>query len=292
MQRHWIWGFIAPGLVLSLSTLGCWVPKETGQVMQRDLRLLRADLQETQKGFDAQQARLEEQLGRADEQTKSIEDKMKQLDRAARKTDAGFGVQLEELRREIQEQRGTIELLTYNTQQLEKKLEEQAAKLEGYDTVLPGGASPPSNPQPPVAGKVPKDKKLKLAFAKQLISKGKKVEARGVLRDLVKKFPKDAGITDDAYFQLGELYYREKNYRAASLEYVKVLDRFPKGKFVADGYYRIGLCSMELGNLEDARLFFDEVIKKHRRSPLVKYAKVKSREVARRLEKEKKRRGK
>lgn len=271
-------GLIAPALFSS----ACWVPKETGRVMQRDLGLLRADLQATQKSFDSQQARLEEQLTRADGQSKAIEEKMRQLDRAARKTDAGFGVQIEDLRRELQEQRGTIELLSYKVQQLEVRLGEPDSSA----TDLPGAQSAASQP---VATQVPKDKKGQLAFAKQLAAKGRKAEARGVLRDLVKKHPKETGITDDAFFQLGELYYKEKKFDRALQEYIKVVEKFPRGKFVADGYYRIGLCSMELGNLEDAKIFFEEVVKKHKRSPLAKHAKAKSKEVSRRLAKEKKR---
>ena len=45
---------------------------------------------------------------------------------------------------------------------------------------------------------------------------------------------------------------------------------------------------MELGNLEDAQIFFDEILKNHAGSPLTKAAKGKLKEVQKRLEREKK----
>lgn len=277
------------GLFACLAT-GCWVPNATGETMQRDIRLLRADFDKAQKGSSAQQARLAKQIERGDEQTKSIAEKMQQLDRAARKTDAGFGVQLEELRREIQEQRGQNELLTYQVSQLQKKLEEQTGRVDKLETSMPAEVAAKPVAATPAPAQVPKDKKGMLAMGKKLAAAGKTAEARGVLRDLVRKFPKDGGVTDDAYFQLGESYFKEKNHRSALLEYIKVVEKFAKGKLVDDAYYRIGQCSMELGDLEGAQVFFKEVIENHKKSPLAKYAKSKLKEVSRRLDKEKKRR--
>mgnify|MGYP001205230438 CR=1 FL=1 len=109
----------------------------------------------------------------------------------------------------------------------------------------------------------------------------------GALRDVARKWPTEEGFADEAFFQIGESYFQEKKYRPALQEYIKVVEKFPKGQWVDDDFFRIGLCSTELGNLEDALIFFDEIVNNHPKSPLVKTAKKKVKEIRDRLEAEK-----
>ena len=88
--------------------------------------------------------------------------------------------------------------------------------------------------------------------------------------------------------RLGKTYQSEKKYRAALQEYIKVAEQFPKGSMVDDAYFQIGNCSMALGNLEEAEVFFNEIITNHKRSPFAKDAKAKLSEVKKRLKSEKK----
>ena len=127
-----------------------------------------------------------------------------------------------------------------------------------------------------------------LAYGESLVKAGKIQDARGVFRDLVRRYPKSKGITDKAFFTLGETYFQNKKYRNALQEYIKVVDRFPKGAMADDAYYRIGSCSMEIGNLEDANIFFNEIVSNHKSSPLLKAARGKLKEVQKRLNAEKK----
>src|SRR5690606_4470735 len=129
----------------------------------------------------------------------------------------------------------------------------------------------------------PKDKKDLLAYAQQLLKEKKVDDARGVLRDVVKKWPSDAGITDQAYYTLGETYYDEKKYRSALQEYIKVVEKFGTGAYADDAYYKIGLASMDIGNYEDAKIFFTEIVKNHKKSPLAKHAAKKLDELEKRL---------
>lgn len=264
--------------------------------MQRDLRRLERNLEETHKNIDEQRAQATEQLERADESISSVDKKLQELNRAARQTDAGFGVRLDEQQREMQELRGQNELLTYRFSQLEQQLEavaELTQRVETLETGIPNADESETPPAPAAPAKkpqqeAPKDKKGLLAYGKKLVKEGKLEQARGVFRQLIDKFPKDLGYADEGYFQIGESYFKGKKFRQALQEYIHVVESFAKGKLVDDAYYRIGLCSMELGNLEDALIFFDEIIKNHKKSPLVKPAKKKQREVQKRLEKEKK----
>lgn len=283
------------GLLVLGATSACWVPTETGQAMQRDIKNLRTDVEDTRKGIDEARAQLIEQVQKADASVVEVDKKLQELNRAARQTDAGFGVRLDELQRELGELRGQNELLTYKLSQMEQRLaaldelQQRLDALETHAPSTPSTSAAPASSAPPAD--IPEDKKGMLAYANQLLKDKKLEDARGVLRRVVERWPSDPGVTDQAYYLIGETYFREKKYRPALLEYIKVVENFPKGDMVDDAYYRVGLCSIELGNLEDALIFFDEIINKHRKSPLVKAAKKQHREVSKRLEAEKKGKG-
>ncbi len=278
----------------------CWVPTETGQMMRRDINELRTNVQTTQKGVDEQRALLNEQLQRAEVKIGEVDSKLQDLNRAARKTDAGFGVRLDEQQRELQDLRGQIELLVYRFNELEKRLEgldALANRMDSLETGLPGARVTPEEPgstrSQPSSGassaETPTDKKGLLAHGIALAKRKKLEEARGALREVARKWPGEAGFADEAFFQIGETYFNEKKFRQALQEYIKVVEKFPKGKLVDDSFFRIGVCSLELGNLEDALIFFEEIINNHKKSPLAKSAKQKNKEISKRLEKEKKR---
>jgi len=241
--------------------------------MQRDIDALRASLQDAQKGLDEQRARLDEQIAEAEKQIADVERALQDLNRAARMTDADFGIQLERLVRETQELRGMIELTEYRLGQVEKKTE--SALPEAGETDTPSSAD------------VPDDPKEMLKYADALLKDRKTAEARGVLREVIRKAPKKPGITDAAYYKLGSIYYDDKKYRSALQELVKVVENFARGAFADDAYFKIGLSSMDLGNLEDAQIFFNEVIKSYRKSPLVGPSRKKLKEIQARLKKEK-----
>ena len=243
-------------------------------------------------------------------------------------TDADMGVQIERLIKEVQELRGAVELADYRTSKIQGHFEGEQSLVNRVEALESGRTDPISRaapkrtaskpaarkakpkpaPQkkpaavassgntpapppapPPIKEKAkPKTKKELLSHGESLAKRGQVTEARGVLRDLVRRYPNSPGVTDKAYFTLGEIYFKGNKYRSALQEYIKVVDRFPQGKMADDAYFRIGTCSMEIGNLEDAQIFFNEIVTNHKKSPLLKDAKSKLKEVQKRLTKEKK----
>jgi TolA-binding protein len=283
-------------IYLAVAALACFVPAETGRRMQDDIVGLQNESRAAKAGLDTQRARLAEQMERGDKQIEEVAKTLAELQRAGRNTDADFGVQMERLIKELQELRGTIELTEYRLQKLEARLDgdgslttrlEALEKKAGISSAaadasrLPDGAVviPPADP---------KDKKELLEYGRRLVGEGKAADARGVFRDVIKRFPNEAGVTDEAYYSLGELYYSEKKHKNALSEYIKVAEKFPTGKFGDDAIFKIGLCSIEVGSLEDAQVFFSEITKNRKKSPLYKQAVQKLEEVTKRLEQEKK----
>lgn len=307
---------------LALSCSGCfWVPAQTGVRIQSDIRGLQDNMRAANKHLEQQAAHLEEQSAQLATQMKEAADKvaevaeaLQSLNRAARMTDADLGVQIERLIKEVQELRGSVELSDYRLGKMEGQLEGDQSlvarieSLEKDQNALPIATKAPSKAKAssekttqtktskkaatktaaaPKAKKPPQGKKELLAYGEALVKDGKIQDARGVFRDLVRRYPKSKGITDKAFFTLGETYFQNKKYRSALQEYIKVVDRFPKGAMADDAYYRIGSCSMEIGNLEDANIFFNEIVSNHKSSPLLKAARTKLKEVQKRLSKEK-----
>ena len=275
---------LSAGVVICLgaTAAACFVPAETGRKMQDDILALQNESRAAKAGLDTQRAQLAEQMERGDKQ---IEEVAKAL--------AG-------LIKELQELRGTIELTEYRLQKLEARLEGDGSltsRIEALEKkagiASPGAGSASDGTKPPEGAVVvppaePKGKKELLDYGRKLAADGKVADARGVYRELVKRFPDEAGVTDEAYYALGELYYAEKKFKNALAEYIKVAEKFPTGKFGDDALFKIGVCSVEVGSLEDAQVFFGEIVKNRKKSPLYKAAAQKLDEVTKRIEQEKK----
>jgi len=277
------------GLSLVWCASACWVPSETGEQMQRDLRALQAQQSADAKGLAEQKARLDEQMQRADRKIEEVARALEDLNRAARSTDADFGVQLDRIIKELQELRGALELTDYRLGKIEGRLDGEgslSARLETLEKQVkaPAPAAPPAAAA--AVAQPPKGKKELLAYAADLVKGGKAADARGVLRDVIKQWPTEAGIADEAHFRIGETYYDEKKCRDALPEYIKVVEKFVTGGLADRAYYKIGLCSLDVGNLEDAKIFFGEVVHTFKKSPLAKLSAQKLEEVEQRLEKE------
>lgn len=269
--------------VVGASALACVTANE-GTQMKNDIAALQAQVQQQRTSLDEQSAQLVERLQRADVQVKELSEALAELNRAARGSDADFGVQLDQMRNELQELRGQVELAEYHIGQVQA----QISAVPVAQAATPAAGTPSvaeDTARAPVA--VPKDKKGMLAYAANQYAQKNYSDARGVYREIAKQWPNEMGVGDLAHMRIGDTFYDEKNPRAALPEYAKVAQQFSKGEWADDAYYKIGLISIDLGNLEDAQTFLGEVVKTYKKSPLVPQAQAKLTEVQKRLEKEK-----
>ena len=99
------------------------------------------------------------------------------------------------------------------------------------------------------------------ARAKKLFDKGEYEDARELFRSFLKKYPKSKNA-DNAQFWLGEIYYREKWYEKAILEYQKVIENYPKGNKTPSALLKQGLAFLNLDDKANARLILKELIRK------------------------------
>jgi len=248
--------------------------------MQADLRVLSAQQEAASKLVDEQKARVDDEI-------RQVQAALEDLNRASRMSNTDFGVQLEHLSRDMQDLRGQIELLQYKLTQIEAKLTGPGSLTERI-TAIEKTAATPAAPAPVAKEASAKDAKSLLAEAKELVKSSKAEEARGVYREILHRWPEEIGVADEAHYRLGDIYYDGKKCRDALGEYIKVVERFNTGAFADEATFKIGTCSMELGNLEDAQIFFGEIVKNHKKSSLYKPAQQKLEEVQAKLAAEKK----
>lgn len=71
---------------------------------------------------------------------------------------------------------------------------------------------------------------------------------------------------DKKPFELGDSRFEQKAWREAIFAYEDYRKAYPKGKNFGAATYKIGVCFQELGMLEDAKPFYEEVISKFPKS--------------------------
>ncbi|MBW1841262.1 MAG: tol-pal system protein YbgF [Deltaproteobacteria bacterium] len=97
--------------------------------------------------------------------------------------------------------------------------------------------------------------------AKMAFDRGNYDAAREGFQTLIKQYP-GSRHADNAQFWLGEIYYREKWYEKAILEYQKVIEQHPKGNKMQAALLKQGFAFYNLGDKANARLILKELIKK------------------------------
>jgi tol-pal system protein YbgF len=97
--------------------------------------------------------------------------------------------------------------------------------------------------------------------AKELFDQGEYENARELFRSFVNQFPKSK-VADNAQFWLGEIYYREKWYEKAILEYQKVIENYPDGNKTPSALLKQGFAFLNLNDKANARLILKELIRK------------------------------
>ena len=100
------------------------------------------------------------------------------------------------------------------------------------------------------------------AVAKQAFDAGDFETARKGFKDLINNFPKSTHA-DNAQFWIGEIYYNEKWYEKAILEYQKLIEKYPKGNKVPASLLKQGFAFLNLGDKANARLILKELVKKY-----------------------------
>jgi len=157
------------------------------------------------------------------------------------------------------------------------RIEEYLA-LDGATKKTSSGKMVPEKPPAKEKADIPPAKELAendlYAKAKQDFDSGELETARTGFQEFLKRYPKSA-IADSAQFWVGEIFYRQKWYEKAILEYQKVIENFPKGNKVQAALLKQGFSFFNLGDKSNGKLILKELINKYPSSNEAKIAKQK-----------------
>jgi tol-pal system protein YbgF len=286
-----------------LSRLGVYVLILLGAGCASHQEVIRADSRITnieRRGSDMEKSRDQFQQRMEDFRKSQIE-KEQQL----RSQYAGLYATVDRLQEQIQLLNGKIEEKEYlqkqknalsgdtgdsieaklaNLEQASLSIKDRLLRIEEY-LALEGSAKKPI-PGKPIPDKPPVKEKADIppakelaenelyAKAKQDFDNGDLETARAEFQEFLKRYSKSA-IADSAQFWVGEIYYRQKWYEKAILEYQKVIENYPKGNKVQASLLKQGFSFFNLGDKSNARLILKELITKYPSSNEAKIAKQK-----------------
>jgi tol-pal system protein YbgF len=265
----------------------------SGCALQRDVITL-----------DDRLAQAEKRYTQAEQKNKKLEAKLEQYrntrdqyDQELRSKTAGQNATIEQLQEEISILKGKLEETDFLLKQkinafaeLSEKREIKLAdidkttslnknRIEHLEQYLNLESTTSIQKTKPVSNK-PSGKYVKHKLsendiykaAKQAYDKGDFNTAREGFKKLLKEFPNSENA-DNAQFWIGEIYYREKWYEKAILEYQNVIEKYPKGNKVTASLLKQGFAFFNLGDKANARLILSELIKKYPKSNEAKIAK-------------------
>jgi len=158
-----------------------------------------------------------------------------------------------------------------------RKNDERLGRIEQYlnfETSKPAAATKETNTKIVPVSKVPQELSEDEIYqqAKQAFDQGDSESAREKFKELIERYPK-SDSADNAQFWIGEIFYREKWYEKAILEYQKVIENYPEGNKVPASLLKQGFAFLNLGDSANSRLILQELIKKYPETNEAKIAK-------------------
>lgn len=254
----------------SLVVLGasaCWVPLERGKQMEARIQRLEGESEVSAKQLDEQRKAVRERIA-------VIDKKIDELNASAHRSGADLAVNQDHLQEETVRLRGALEELGHRLDVLEQTIAQQKSDTDARFAALKGAGALDEYEAKKKAEQLkrPADKSEFFALAQAQEGKGERAVARELYDEFVKKWPSDPRSAD-AHFRLGELYYGDRRYRQAILEYGKVAQDFPRSDKAPDALLRTGESMVALDLKDDARGLFEEVTKRYPKSTAARKAK-------------------
>ena len=181
---------------------------------------------------------------------------------------------LEEIEHMVREDRKTLDdagkTKTAGIDQIDeniKQVDNRLARIEQYlDLETASAPAAVKQNQPPISagGSGPSvgSEHEMYSRAKQAFDAGNLDAARNGFQEMLKSYPQ-SNNADNAQFWIGEIYYQEKWYEKAIVEYQKVIENYPKGNKVKSALLKQGYAFMNIGDKSNASIILKELINKY-----------------------------
>ena len=262
---------------LSFITLLFLMAIMTGCAARSDVIVLDDRLASVEGQIEQEKNRLEKYGQTADSKEQDL-----------RSQSARLRVEIESLREQIGILTGRLEEVEYLVREERKNIEDagknkaselgrmqdnlsqydnRITRIEEYldmETVRASPAAAPSQPKEPSAkvDRLAGTEHEMYSKAKQAFDAGNLDAARDGFQEMLKRYPQ-SNNADNAQFWIGEIYYQEKWFEKAIVEYQKVIENYPKGNKVKSALLKQGYSFLNIGDKSNARIILKELIKKY-----------------------------
>jgi tol-pal system protein YbgF len=277
-------------LLALLLASACWVPVERGRQMEARIQRLEGESEISARQLEEQRAVLRDRIAAADAKIAEVQKKLDELNATAHRTGADLAVNQDRLVEDVRRLSGTLEELSHRLDLVDQALAQQKSDTDARFAALKGaGALDEFEARRKVEQlKLPSEKGDFFAVAQAQEGKGERAMARALYEDFVKRWPSDPRAAD-AHFRLGELWFGDRRYREAILEYGKVAQDFPRSDKAPDALLRTGESMLALDLRDDARGLFEEVLNRYPRSTAAQRAKARLQDLGKKKSPPKKR---
>jgi len=214
---------------------------------------------------------------------------------ATRKGSANAAADITDLRDNLQQLRGQVEVLrkdlarnTKREDEYKEKFDNIILKINFIENFLEigkkeglGDAGDKGRSAASVATKDPAkkhDKETMYSQAYQTFKENNYDKARTEFQNFLAAYP-DSEYSDNAQFWIGECFFFEKNYEKAILEYEKVTKNYPGGNKVPYALLKQALSFLKLNDKTSSKLLLQQVIKDYPNTNQARIARSKLQEI-------------
>ncbi|MFO0581603.1 MAG: tetratricopeptide repeat protein [Anaeromyxobacter sp.] len=261
-------GHAVVGAALIVALLpGCWVPLERGRLMEARIEKLEASASEQEKQLEEQRALVKDRVAKADAKIAEVQEKLDELNKAARRSGADLGVQLQKVQDDLAKLGGELEVEQHKLAELEKSIAAVKADTEGRLAALKGAGALDQYEARQKLQALPKpdDKTGLLELAKKEETSGDKGVARELYEEFVRRFPDDPRAAE-AGVKAGDLLAGQRRWREALLAYGKVAQDFPKAAEAPVALVGAADAMLKLDMKDDAKALLQQVVDRYPKS--------------------------
>ena len=227
--------------------------------------------------LDDRLAAVEGQLARQNAMIEKFSQTTENKEQNIRGQTANLRVEIESMREQIGAINGRLEEVEHLVKQekdasglseldrLKEDTRTMNSRITSIEQYLDMGGAVKATPAKVPAASVPLSSLSEQALydqAKQAFDAGELEKARQGFQEFMKRFP-DSQNADNAQFWIGEIYYREKWYEKAIVEYQKVVEDYPKGNKIRSAMLKQGYAFLNIGDKANARLILKDLISKY-----------------------------
>jgi len=245
--------------------------------LQHDMELLQQSQRDLQRAVDEKHAVLKTLIEQNLDALNRLTTGMGALQKSVQDVQANTGARLDAVATQVQALADAMEELRARMGRLQQQLADAQNVLQSLDAKVAGGRGASAPATAPSSGPPPSADVL-YSNALRDFTGGKYDLSRQEFLDYLRYYP-DTDLASNAQFYVGEIYYRQKQYKEAIAEYDKVLDNYPKSFKLAAARLKKGLAFLEMGQKASAMRELREVVRRHPGTEEERAARAKLREL-------------